>query len=211
MGQSLLTNSTFPIMMGKLLLLTLLSLAAGGRIPGSGTDTDTDSQRNGRSVSYDDNCSYACNGDGSCTVHYIGPFRSGQVKGSCFPASFGGRCNGTPRECQDCNHGSQCGGSQSSGGGYQSGGSPTRGGYQSGGSQSIGGGYQSGGSQSIGGGYKSGGSHSSGGGYQSGGSQSNGGSYQSGGSYASSGCTTSKEWVCPGPGQKCEYLTSTIC
>merc|ERR1712086_836847 len=176
MGQSLLTNSTFPIMMGKLLLLTLLSLAAGGRIPGSDTDTGSDSQRNGRSVSYDDNCSYACNGDGSCTVHYIGPFRSGQVKGSCFPASFGGRCNGTPRECQDCNHGSQCGGGQSSGGSYQSGGS-----------------------QSIGGGYKSGGS------------QSSGGSYQSGGSYATSGCTTSKEWVCPGPGQKCQYLTSTIC
>merc|ERR1712129_263707 len=184
MGQSLLTNSTPLIMMGKLLLLTLLSLATGGRIPGSGTDTDTGpdtdtdtgSQRNGRSLRYDDNCSYACNGDGSCTVVYIGPFRSGQVKGSCFPASFGGRCNGTPRECQDCNHGSQCGGRQSSGGGYQSGGS-----------QSIGGGYQSGGSKSS------------------------GGSYQSGGSQSNSGCTTSKEWVCPGPGQKCEYLTSTIC
>merc|ERR1712129_644505 len=111
------TVSSEQLKMGKILLLTILSLAAGGRIPGS----DTNGQRNGRSVHYDGNCSYACSGDGSCTVNYTGPFRAGKTKGSCFAASFGGRCQGTPRECQDCNH--QCGGSQSSGGSYQSGGS----------------------------------------------------------------------------------------
>ena len=35
-------------------------------------------------------------------------FRSGNTKGSCFPASFGGRCSGTPPECQDCNKVKNC-------------------------------------------------------------------------------------------------------
>ena len=30
-------------------------------------------------------------------------------QGSCFPASFGGRCSGTPAECQSCNTVVQCG------------------------------------------------------------------------------------------------------
>ena len=35
-------------------------------------------------------------------------FRSGNTQGSCFAASFGGRCSGTPPECQDCNRVKNC-------------------------------------------------------------------------------------------------------
>merc|ERR1712170_330464 len=53
-------------------------------------------------------CDYKCDpsgtkGDRGCEVRYIGPPRSGNIKGSCFPDSYGGECSGTPRECQDCN------------------------------------------------------------------------------------------------------------
>merc|ERR1712137_672271 len=59
------------------------------------------------------NCDYTCDpsgtkGDRGCTVRYIGPPRSGNTKGSCFPDSFGGECSGTPRECQDCNKAISC-------------------------------------------------------------------------------------------------------
>merc|ERR1711970_235830 len=55
-----------------------------------------------------DLCSYECNANGGCTVRYTGPFRNGRVAGSCFPESFGGRCSGTPPECEDCNRVKYC-------------------------------------------------------------------------------------------------------
>ena len=49
-------------------------------------------------------CNYSCKNNGGCEVQYIGPPRGGQILGSCFPPSFGGgKCSGTPRECNDCN------------------------------------------------------------------------------------------------------------
>merc|ERR1719215_739569 len=56
----------------------------------------------------DRNCRYECQSNGGCQVTYIGTFRPGQTQGSCFPASFGGSCSGTPRECQDCNRALNC-------------------------------------------------------------------------------------------------------
>ena len=37
--------------------------------------------------------------------------RGGNTKGSCFGWAAGGRCSGTPRECQDCNKVTSCTGS----------------------------------------------------------------------------------------------------
>ena len=37
-----------------------------------------------------------------------GPPRGGNTLGSCFPALFGGTCDGTPSECEDCNTKIQC-------------------------------------------------------------------------------------------------------
>ena len=48
-------------------------------------------------------CKYDCSPSGSCTVTYTGPRRAGRTSGSCFPRSYGGSCNGTPAECQNCN------------------------------------------------------------------------------------------------------------
>ena len=56
----------------------------------------------------DKNCKYECQGNRGCMVTYIGPSRPGKVSGSCFPASFGGSCSGTPPECQDCNRAVSC-------------------------------------------------------------------------------------------------------
>jgi hypothetical protein len=56
----------------------------------------------------DNLCNYICTDGGGCEAHYIGPPRRGNIKGSCFPDSFGGRCSGTPRECQDCNQAITC-------------------------------------------------------------------------------------------------------
>ena len=39
-------------------------------------------------------------------------FRGSNTKGSCFPARFGGRCSGTPPECQECNRVKNCESSQ---------------------------------------------------------------------------------------------------
>merc|ERR550532_2140634 len=55
-----------------------------------------------------DPCQYRCTDGGGCEVRYIGPPRSGKIKGSCFPNSFGGSCSGTPRECQHCNQAITC-------------------------------------------------------------------------------------------------------
>jgi len=55
-----------------------------------------------------DVCQYTCLDSGACEVLYTGRPRSGNTKGSCFPASFGGRCSGTPPECQDCNKVKNC-------------------------------------------------------------------------------------------------------
>merc|ERR1711983_357282 len=35
----------------------------------------------------DKNCRYECQSNGGCKVTYIGPFRPGQLSGSCFPQS----------------------------------------------------------------------------------------------------------------------------
>merc|ERR1712150_137736 len=56
----------------------------------------------------DTNCRYECQSNGGCKVTYIGPSRPGKLSGSCFPASFGGSCSGTPQECQDCNKALNC-------------------------------------------------------------------------------------------------------
>ena len=48
-------------------------------------------------------CNYDCQSSGGCSVQYIGPPRGGPAVGSCFPALFGGTCNGTPPECLECN------------------------------------------------------------------------------------------------------------
>merc|ERR1712066_567227 len=48
-------------------------------------------------------CAYTCQDTGACQVRYVGPSRPGHTMGSCFPASFGGECSGTPPECLDCN------------------------------------------------------------------------------------------------------------
>ena len=41
-------------------------------------------------------------------MKYVGPPRGGNILGSCFPASFGGECSGTPAECLDCNQKLNC-------------------------------------------------------------------------------------------------------
>ena len=53
-------------------------------------------------------CNYRCANNGGCEVQYTGPPRGGQIKGSCFPQSYGGSCSGTPRECNDCNQVLNC-------------------------------------------------------------------------------------------------------
>ena len=75
----------------------------------------------------DRNCKYECQGNGGCEVTYIGPSRPGQLSGSCFPASFGGSCSGTPRECQDCNRAVSCSSGGSSSNSRTSGGSSSNG------------------------------------------------------------------------------------
>ena len=55
-----------------------------------------------------DVCSYACTDTGGCNVQFTGPPRGGPTFGSCFPASFGGSCNGIPPECMDCNKVLEC-------------------------------------------------------------------------------------------------------
>ena len=55
-----------------------------------------------------DVCSYACTDTGGCNVQFTGPPRGGPTFGSCFPASFGGSCNGIPPECMDCNQVLEC-------------------------------------------------------------------------------------------------------
>ena len=52
----------------------------------------------------DSSCTYKCKDNGGCTVEFESDnFFSGASKGSCFPASFGGACLGTPNQCEDCN------------------------------------------------------------------------------------------------------------
>ena len=51
---------------------------------------------------------YDCDRNGGCKVKYVGPPRGGNILGSCFPASFGGDCSGTPAECRDCNQRLNC-------------------------------------------------------------------------------------------------------
>jgi len=54
-------------------------------------------------------CDYQCTDGGGCQVTYVGPPRSGKTKGACFPERFaGGKCSGTPSECQDCNKAINC-------------------------------------------------------------------------------------------------------
>jgi len=86
--------------------------SSGSSSSGSGTGGSSGGSKSDR------NCRYECQSNGGCEVTYIGPPRNGQTSGSCFPASFGGSCSGTPRECQDCNRALSCseGGSSSSGG-----------------------------------------------------------------------------------------------
>ena len=54
------------------------------------------------------NCEYECKENGSCTTKYVGPDRPGNKRGSCFPESFGGKCQGIPAECQECNRVRSC-------------------------------------------------------------------------------------------------------
>lgn len=56
-----------------------------------------------------DPCEYSCTSKGGCEVRYVGHPRNGGIKGSCFPADFGGGCSGTPRECRPCNTVKTCG------------------------------------------------------------------------------------------------------
>ena len=53
-------------------------------------------------------CDYQCQDSGGCQVFYVGPPRGGNTLGSCFPALFGGTCDGTPSECEDCNKKIKC-------------------------------------------------------------------------------------------------------
>merc|ERR1712110_1231875 len=80
-----------------------------------------------RGSKIDRNCKYECQGNGGCEVTYIGPSRPGQLSGSCFPASFGGACTGTPQGCQDCNRAVSCNSGGSSSGSRPSGGSSSNG------------------------------------------------------------------------------------
>jgi len=59
-------------------------------------------------ISNNDLCQYNCLDKGVCEVLYIGPRRTGNIQGSCFPARFGGGCSGTPPECQECNRVINC-------------------------------------------------------------------------------------------------------
>merc|ERR1712150_347026 len=79
---------------------------AGGS--GSGGWPSGGSSSNSGGSKSDTNCRYECQSNGGCKVTYIGPSRPGKLSGSCFPASFGGSCSGTPQECQDCNKALNC-------------------------------------------------------------------------------------------------------
>ena len=54
------------------------------------------------------NCEYECKENGSCRTSYVGPSRAGNTSGSCFPKRFGGKCQGIPKECQECNKVRSC-------------------------------------------------------------------------------------------------------
>ena len=54
-------------------------------------------------------CDYKCNErNKGCNVTYVGPPRDGALIGSCFSKKFGGKCSGTPPECQNCNQVLNC-------------------------------------------------------------------------------------------------------
>ena len=55
-----------------------------------------------------ENCEQKCNNNGSCTTEYVGPYRAGPNKGSCFPKRFGGQCRNIPPECDACNKVQEC-------------------------------------------------------------------------------------------------------
>jgi len=55
-----------------------------------------------------EDCQYRCTSRGGCSVRYVGPFRSGAQAGYCFSPSSGGRCRGTPPECQQCDKAINC-------------------------------------------------------------------------------------------------------
>ena len=55
-----------------------------------------------------ENCKQKCNNNGSCTTEYVGPYRAGPNKGSCFPKRFGGQCRNIPPECDACNKVQEC-------------------------------------------------------------------------------------------------------
>merc|ERR1712193_70198 len=61
-------------------------------------------------------CTHTCQNNGGCQT------RNGGTLGSCFPDSFGGRCTGIPRGCDNCNDVLSCpegsGGGSSFGGGF---------------------------------------------------------------------------------------------
>merc|ERR1719360_395443 len=76
-------------------------------------------------TSYEGNCGYACNPDGSCRTNWIGSFRPGGTEASCFSPQFGGNCFGTVNGCKDCNK--ICGGGSGSSKGGSSGRRPSGG------------------------------------------------------------------------------------
>merc|ERR1719360_419599 len=76
-------------------------------------------------TSYEGNCGYACNPDGSCRTNWIGSFRPGGTEASCFSPQFGGNCFGTVNGCKDCNK--ICGGGSGSSKGGSSGSRPSGG------------------------------------------------------------------------------------
>jgi hypothetical protein len=50
-----------------------------------------------------DSCVYTCQKSGVCSVDIVSDsFITGNVKGSCFPPAFGGKCSGIPKGCQPC-------------------------------------------------------------------------------------------------------------
>jgi len=51
-------------------------------------------------------CQYSCSSSGSCKVQYVGTRRSGYTLGFCW--SGRSACDGTPKECQECNTVIQC-------------------------------------------------------------------------------------------------------
>jgi len=56
----------------------------------------------------DGNCEYECKENGACNSNYVGPPRAGPRRGTCFPASFGDKCSGIPKECKECNKVKSC-------------------------------------------------------------------------------------------------------